>query len=431
MLVRTLRESSRPYLFTIIVAIVFSKFLQYLWQYVWPEIPLIYGQAPGIYVKAGLIVLAALLWLLYKGHRTRDPWLTAFLLVLAGGWLALMPIAVAHNDGITYDMFLYAPAVLALLVKTPTRADLVAAFRFLGWLVAGILVGTRAAELIGAIPMVDVGPWLLRFETRNYWLPLAGTLGPEGRWPGPMGHNAMTGNAAAMLVILAVALKGKSRLVFGIVGILTLLITASRGSQLGALVGVAAIIVLGDNPLTRRVSRRVLLWVIAGATALAFAFVLIRNPSLTGRTTYWSIALDAWQASPLFGVGVSGFGGDSELSVAGTNAHNLIFDAIVKYGLVGAVFIVAVLGIATWMTLRATRAKQVLPIGIFATYLTIGLAESDQGWLSVSLPWLWLVLAVLLAGRASEASAQSAHSGGEPLSGGRSAEGHEALTGKE
>jgi O-antigen ligase len=196
-------------------------------------------------------------------------------------------------------------------------------------------------------------------------------------------------------------------------------------------VGIAAIIVLGDNPLTRRVGRRVLLWVIAGATALAFVFVLIRNPSLTGRTTYWSIALDAWQTSPMFGVGVSGFGGDSELSIAGTNAHNLIFDAIVKYGLVGAVFIVAVIVISTWITLKATGVKQVLPIGIFATYLTIGLAESDQGWLSVSLPWLWLVLAVLLAGRAIEASAESTHGRGEPLSGGSSAEGHETLARQE
>ena len=311
MQIQAMRTSARPYLFTLIAAIVFSKFFQYLWQYVWPDIPLIYGQAPGIYVKAGLIVLAAVLWLLYRGSRTRDPWLTVFLGTLVIGWIALMPIAFIHNDGTTYDMFLYVPLVAALWLKPPSVRDLYAAFTFLGWLVVGVLVSTRTAEMLGFIPMVDVGPYLLTFEIENYWLPLAGTVGPEGRWPGPMGHNAMTGNAAAMLVVVAVAMRTRSRWVFGVVGILTLLITASRGSQLGALVGVAAIIVLGNNPVTRRVSRRILLSVVAAVAALAFLMVLIRNPNLTGRTTYWSIALDAWQSSPLIGVGISGFGGDS------------------------------------------------------------------------------------------------------------------------
>lgn len=426
----TIHDSAKPYLFVLIAGVVFSKFGQYLWQYVWPEIPLIYGQAPGIYVKGALTAAAAVLWLLYRGHRTHDRWLTAFLWILALGWIALIPIATIHNDGLTYDMALYVPAVLALWLKTPPKQDLLSALTFLGWLITGILVGTRAAEMIGLVPMVDVGRDLLAFETSNYWLPLAGILGPEGRWPGPMGHNAMTGNAAAMLVILAVGMKGKSRWVFGAVGILTLLITASRGSQLGAIAGATAIIVLGDNPLTRKVGRKVLLWGIGVAALAVVAFTLIRNPNLTGRTTYWSIALDAWQTSPLLGVGVSGFGGDSELSIAGNNAHNLIFDAIVKYGLVGAVFIIAVLGAAGATAIRAATIRAVLPIGIFATYLTIGLAESDQGWLTFSLPWLWLVLAVLLAGQSweeREGPDSSAHRGREPLTGGGSAEGHEAF----
>lgn len=430
MLNQVLRNSARPYFFTLIAAIVFSKFLQYLWQYVWPQIPVIYGQAPGVYVKAILIVTAVLLWLVYRGHRVRDPWLTAFLAILAIGWAVLMPIALVHNDGTTYDMFLYVPVLIALWLKPPSSAELISAFTFLGWLVVGVLVGTRAAEILGLIPMVDVGPYLVWFETRNYWLPLAGTIGPEGRWPGPMGHNAMTGNAAAMLVILAVVMKSKSRWIFGIMGTLTLLMTASRGSQLGALVGVAVVLVLGTNPLTRRVSRKVLLSVMAAATVLIFAAVLIRNPSLTGRTTYWSIALDAWQSSPLTGVGVSGFGGDSELAIAGTNAHNLIFDAIVKYGLAGAVFIIAVLVSSAWIAYRSTRIHVILPIGILAAYLTIGLAESDQGWLGVSLPWLWLVLAVLLAGRSWEESVPSTNRRGEPLAGSAGTESKEPFTRK-
>ncbi len=427
MLNQVLRNSARPYLFTAITAIVFSKFLQYLWQYVWPEIPLIYGQAPGIYVKSILIVLAASFWLIYRGKRIQDPWLTAFLATLAVGWGVLMPIALVHNDGTTYDMLLYVPAVFALWLKPPTAEDLTAGFAVLGWLVVGVLVSTRAAEMLGLIPMVDVGPILLKFETENYWLPLAGVVGPEGRWPGPMGHNAMTGNAAAMLVILAATMRNKSRWVFGTIGVLTLLITASRGSQLGALVGVATIVVLGNTPLARRLNRKLLIGLVAAGTILAFAIVLIRNPNLTGRTTYWSIAFDAWQSSPVIGVGVSGFGDNSELSIAGTNAHNLIFDAVVKYGLAGAIFIMAVLGTAAWITYRSTRIQVLLPIGIFATYLTIGLAGADQGWLGVSLPWLWLVLTVMLAGRSWEKSSSSTNRRTKPLAGGADTKQDETL----
>ena len=428
MLGPALRNSARPYLFAVIAAVVFSKFLQYLWQYVFPEIPLIYGQAPGIYVKAILIVLAALLWLTYRGHRVRDPWLTAFLAILVFGWLTLMPIALMHNDGTTYDMFLYVPVLIAFWLKPPSALDLTAAFIFLGWLVVSVLVATRAAEILELIPMVDVGPEILTFEIENYWLPLAGMIGPEGRWPGPMGHNAMTGNAAAMLVILAVAVRSKSRWIFGIVGTLALLMTASRGSQLGALVGIAVVLVLGTNPLTRRVSRKVLLSALAGVIISLFAAAIIHNPSLTGRTGYWSLALDAWQSSPLIGVGLSGFGGNSELAIAGTNAHNLIFDAIVKYGLAGAAFITAILACSAWITYRSTRIQIILPLGIFAAYLTIGLAESDQGWLGISLQWLWLTLAVLLASRSWEESVQSANRGGEPREGSVCTDTEEELT---
>ncbi|MEI8241201.1 MAG: O-antigen ligase family protein, partial [Actinomycetota bacterium] len=204
-----------------------------------------------------------------------------------------------------------------------------------------------------------------------------------------------------MLVILAVGLKGRSRWVFGVVGVLTLVITASRGSQLGAIAGVIAIIVIGDNAFVRRIGRRWLLIGLGLVAALGLLAVLIRNPNLTGRTTYWTLAFDLWKQSPITGSGTSGLVA-SDLSIAGTNAHNLLFDAMVKTGLIGLLVVIAILVIAAVTTLKASLNRAALSVGLFTGYLVIGMAESDQGWLGMSLPWLWLVLAVTLAGRQLE-----------------------------
>ena len=399
--VRVLRDSAKPYLFLILLGIVLGRFAQYLWQYVWPSIPVIFGQAPEIYVKAFLTLAAAGLWLFYRGVRTRQPLLIAFLITLMVGWVVLMVIAKAHVDPLTYDTVLYVPVLLALLFKTPTVADLKAGLRFVSWVITVILVSTRAAEMLGWIPMVDVGEKILAFEKSSYWLPFANTLGPEGRWPGPMGHNAMTGNAGAMLVIVAVGLKGRSRWVFGTVGVLTLLLTGSRGSQIAAVAGILAMVILGDNAITRRFGRKWLLIALGSLAAVALALVLIRNPNLTGRTKYWSLATEVWQSSPLFGAGASGMA-DSPLAIAGSNAHNLLFDALVKAGLIGAAFLLLAVGLAVIIAWRASSRGSALAAGLLTTYLVIGLAESDQYWLSMTMPWMWLVLAIMLGGRQLE-----------------------------
>jgi O-antigen ligase len=411
--------------------VVLGRFTQYLWQYVWPQIPLIYGQAPEIYLKGFFAFFAAILWLIYRGHRTRSRLLLWFFGVLAVSWVAFLVLAVVHHDGITYDVAIYVPVLVALAFKTPTAAEVLMSLRFLGWMVAVILVGTRAAELVGLIPMVDVGPYLLHFEVTNYWLPHSGSIGPEGRWPGPMGHNAMTGNAAAMLVVLAAGIRTRDRWLFGFVGVVVLLITASRGSQMGAIVGVVVIVLLGNNPLTRRVGRKTLASVLAVAGVLGIGYLLVKNPNLTGRTTYWQLAFDLWRQHPVTGAGASGIA-DSPLYIAGKNAHNLVIDGTVKYGVVGAALVLTILTMAGVLTTRAGLKRLPLPTGIFAAYLVIGLVEADQGWLGISLPWVWLVLAVLLAGRLTEQAGvtQSPDRGREPLAGSACAEAQETLAGE-
>jgi hypothetical protein len=398
---RWLRSSATPYLSILIIGFVASIFAQYLWHRVWPGIPLVYGQSPEIYGKGATVAVAAIAWFVYRGRPTRQPILVSFLLVLAATWLVIAGLAKWHGDGFTYDTLLYTPVVLALLIKTPTAREVVGGLILLGWIIVTLFVISRTAEVTGVMAMDSVGDQLLAFERSNYWLPFSGTLGPDGRWPGPFGHNAMTGNAAAMLVVLAVGLKTRSRWVFGVVGTLALLLTASRGSQIGAVAGTFAILILGDNPLVRKVGRRILALIMGAIAVAGLTLVLVKNPSMTGRTEYWSAAIDVWISSPLTGVGTTGIQ-DSQASIVGANAHNLMIDALLKYGALGAAAVSAILVMSIALALKSSAVSSGLAAGIVTAYIVIGMAEANQGWLTITLPWIWLVLSTLLAGRTIE-----------------------------
>ena len=395
------RASSLPYLLTIMIAFLIGTYAEYLRHYLGLAVPLIFGQSPLVYVTALGVAVAAILWILYRGERTHEPLLVAFFGLLLLTWVIHWAVSRIHGDGFTYAVLLYGPIVAALLLKTPRKDDLLAALQVLGWGIVVILVGTRLLEFAGVIPMLDVGPDFIAYERENYWLPFAGTLGPESRWHGPFGHAARTGAAAAFLLVLAVGTKNRSRWVFGAVAIVTMLLASSRGSLIAAAAGVALIILFSDNILTRRVRRSVLFIGIGIVGLIGLGGVLMRNPTLTGRTTYWQLAIEVWQQSPLIGSGRGGMQA-SELAIAGSNAHNILLDALVKFGLVGAITAMAALAVAVALAIQAARIRVALPLGIISTYAVLGISEADTEWMAITLPWLWLVLAATLAGRVRE-----------------------------
>jgi hypothetical protein len=405
-----LRQSAAPYLFLVVAAVVLGKYVSYLREYVWPAIPLIKSHAPIIYVSAAGIGIAAVLWLFYRGHRTHSRTLQWLLGLLIATWAVHLAIAISHDDLFPISAFLYVPVLVGLWMKTPSEGELLAALKFMAWLVAGILVVTRLLELLGWIPMVDVGASLVQFEQEHYWLPMSGWLGPEGRWPGPGGHNAMTGNSGAMLLVLAVALRGRAKYVLGFIGVLTLLLTSSRNSFIAAFVGVALVVAFGDNWVTQRLGRKQVASILAALLLLAASYVLLLNRNLTGRTTYWNLFIDLWQQSPWVGVGSTGVAA-GDPTISGTNGHNLIIDSLVRYGVVGAVAVAAILVLAVVIVIGAARYRFVLPLGVVGAFCTIGLVESDINWLGFSELILWFVLAVALAAQASprlESLAQTA-----------------------
>ena len=404
-LVAYLRSSRAPYLFALVITVVGSAYAQYLWQYVWPGIPLLKAQPPGVYLGLLGAGVTFLLWVPAPRRRAQGPLANSFLVILMALWVIVLALSIVHEDLFNHGVWVYPVIVAMLWLKWPTSDEARSSLVMSGWLLAGILAGTRLLELLGLIPMATVSEGMTRYERTHYWLPLSGWLGPEGRWPGPLGHNANTGSMGAYLVVLGVALRRRYGIVFVLVGTLTLFLTMSRGSMIAAIVGLVIVLLLGDYPWTRRFKRKHLIATVLGLCVAAFGAALLVAPNLTGRTSsYWPMFLDLWRSSPWTGVGITGIAAGPEF-IRESNGHNLLIDALAKYGIVAALLVGALLVVALTAAVKAASRLVIVPLGLISTFLVIGATESDFDWITTSTPWLFLVLAVAMATAAVETPA--------------------------
>ncbi len=143
-------------------------------------------------------------------------------------WFVHLFLFRLHGDLFNHTAWLYVPILVMIWFKPPRANEGWAALTTLGWATAIVLVGTRLLEIVGVINIMYVPQWIIEFDKANYWLPLSGHLGLDGRWPGPFGHNGVTALMGAILVVLAVARWNRSSPIFLTVGALTLLHTGGR-----------------------------------------------------------------------------------------------------------------------------------------------------------------------------------------------------------
>jgi O-antigen ligase len=388
--------SAKWYLSAISLSIVLAGYAQYLWQYNFQDLPLLKAQPPGVSLLLIGVASAFVFWLFAPWKINADKWLKLAIGLLVLTWAIVLITSRIHEDLFTHGVWTYTPILLMLTLKSPTFDQTRFAIVFTGWLLVGVLVLTRILEITGAIDIAFIGQGMIAYEPQHYWLPFAGWLGPEYRWPGPMGHNAMTGVVGVYLLIIGVAIRGKTGISFAIVGVLTILLTSSRVSFVAAAIGVTIVLFLGTNRLSRKVSwlkRSLFVVVIA---ALSAGFALIVSPNLTGRTSYWPAFFELWLDSPWIGAGKTGKAlGDS--SISGTNAHNIFLDTLALYGVLPLLTMTAALALLLFICVRAAKAGHVLPLAIVTAFLVIGLTQADHGWIEPSEPWWLLVLAAFMA----------------------------------
>lgn len=405
------RMSSVPYLAALVIGLTISVYLQYVWQYFYPSIPVFFGQSPGIWASALTIAISAPLWLLCEQRPAKGPWAITFFALLLTGWLVHFALLLKHHDPYDYTVFFYPVIVAMLAMRVPNAADMRAVLNVFGWSVAALLVWTRLSELAGLIPMAPVPAELVSFEVREYWLPLAGWLGPEGRWPGPLSGTAFTGMAGAILLVLAVVIRRKSSWVFAIVGILALLLTSSRGAFAAGACGVAIAVLFSDAAIVRRVPFGARLAVGAVGAVSVLLVLLKASPNLTGRTEFWPDFIHLWQSSPWTGVGATGYLQGTNWTITAGSAHNLYIDSLARNGVLGLLIDLLALAVMAALAIRAARHKLGGPLALITTFIVLGIANTPITWVNPSLLWLALVLPALWALADTDQSHRTRNSG--------------------
>ena len=141
---------------------------------------------------------------------------------------------------------------------------------------------------------------------------------------------------------------------------------------------------------------------------LVFPFLNWDPQAFTDRASVWASAIDVWQESPVFGLGVNWFLTDAQSSAneaswayVGTG-HNVVMDTLVKSGLVGFAVLTPVLVAAIVATrgLRVT-SQQVACFGYLIAFFVTATTEAIWALLpNLQLfPISGLIFAVLIVAR--------------------------------
>jgi len=128
---------------------------------------------------------------------------------------------------------------------------------------------------MGVIDIVFIDKGLIGFEQQNYWLPLSGSLGPEGLPNGPQRYDRSYRGLPSRNENY---FKESPWISFVLAGVLTLLLTSSRVSLVAAVIGLAIVLVLGNNKLSVKVWWRIRGLFVGGIAFLAALAALIASP---------------------------------------------------------------------------------------------------------------------------------------------------------
>jgi hypothetical protein len=173
--------------------------------------------------------------------------------------------------------------------------------------------------------------------------------------------------------------------------------------------GLALAIVLGAHESSR------------GNQALSGGAVRLTSLQ-SNRYDYWSVALRAFGTSPLHGVGAGGWSVDwlrwRQVNEAAQDAHSLPLQTVAELGLVGLVFLVALIGGVALGAVRAlARAPAAAAGAVAALVVYLAHAPLDWDWQMPAVTLVAMVLAGAVLGLAdaevdADATAQSGVSGG-------------------
>lgn len=239
---------------------------------------------------------------------------------------------------------------------------------------ARIAVVASAAACCGALVLAIV---------QYYWI---GMLRAEGGAGNPIVFATVT--CLAVMMCLSGALSGiekawKPLTVAALAGVVATIYSGSRMVWVALLIAAVAILVVNRHRFTRANMRRLL--IVAGASSLLTAAITF--PIIVDRTHFlfddwqalttkgdhstplglrvglWDIGLDAFREAPFFGHGISasrtlsqdGFKERFRTNQGFNHFHNGFLTALVEAGLLGALALATIFGVAIWIAARVLR----------------------------------------------------------------------------
>ena len=369
---------------------------------VFPDWTLPGGRSGPLIVALLGWAVSLVLWARTRGTALAPGLLRWFLSSLLALWAFVTVLANVRGEPAGINALLAPILLLMLFIKPPTGRSALRAADAFAWAVVAAALVSLGLEVVHLIPSwYEVGvDWeairladyraplqviaLPSGERAAYWVPLVDVLGLDGRWAGPFVHPNIAGPVGVFLLVYGVTRTGVRRVAFAGVGALMLLLTASRSSWGAALAGLGVVAAVWwlRRPSRLRAGWRALL---VALPAMLFVFVAIAlNPGLTGRSEVWPVFADLSRQAPLLGVGKQGITdaiADGSLPSWATHAHNVAFDALVRYGILGCALVLLVLVIATTMGVQAARAgRGAAGIAIVTALVVGGLADTTIQW---------------------------------------------------
>lgn len=299
--------------------------------------------------------------------------------------LALLSIAWATNPELTARRSVALAGTTLFGAYLASRFSIHELLRLVGW--AFIIV--IASSILSALVIPGYG--IMREPH-------------AGAWRGVFSHKNALGRAMALGAIVLSLLANKRPLrewLFSLSAIVAVLTVFYSQSASSFVVLIACVIAIRLLPTLRSHSSAALFFVLFGlliASSAAVLFVvspmdllglLGRDPSLTGRTELWQLAMTAVTDRPWFGYGYSSFwlgwsGPSAEiwarLNWEPPHAHNGVIDMLLNLGVIGlALFVTTITralsyGVEYYRTNRSRYAAW--PIAFFMFLVLTNLSEN-------------------------------------------------------
>lgn len=389
-------QSGSVYLSLLAAGVVLMQYSSNLWR----GEQVFKGQSAALVVFFLIFGIAFLSWLTVRSQARAGGLLSCFLILMSVAWVVHLVLYRIHGDAFNYTALLYVPILAMIWLKPPTLRQAWTAILAFAWTVAGVLILTRALEMIGVLTLKPQSQRVISFDEASYFLPLNDFLGIDGRWTGPFGHNGNTAMMGALLIVIAVSYWTRASWVFIAVGGFTLLITDGRASIGAAIAGMIVLVVFAREGRIARIPRGVRIWGGIAVLVVGAAFMYSRSAGLTGRNSFWPAFLKLWESSPFVGIGTSGISVSGGITEQYGHAHSLYIDELARYGLLGFLTQFGAIALGVVIAFLAAKRGVAGPLAILTAYLVTGITEPRNGWISPSVTGMLLILVVVTAGAA-------------------------------